>query len=857
MNLNLSSTQNHLFLKILSISIFLINSAFSDESIEKLKPNATLSKLQDTIYHSEKVFLHFDKPYYSSGDHMWFKVYLVSANSNRPDAISKIVHVELINPSNKIVISRMIKIENGGGEGEFYLPKRLYPGEYTLRAYTNFMRNFDESYFFLKRIHIGSSSSLATKKTSLIINTAKKKKKESPATIKPDIQFFPEGGYLVNDQTSQIGIKAIDIYGKSIDISGSILDNDQNEIVTFSTLTFGLGMVRFTPKQDKSYKALVNYKGKNYTYDLPKALAKGVTMRVVNRKDSYQIHIQSSLPKGVHHLILTGLQNGSIVNIAELTGTKKRGIVKVPKATLRQGIAQFTIFDETEKPLCERLVFVETKGSEPRVNIMPAHTEYQKRELITIDFEADPITQANMSLAVTDISVVDPDEYGLDIRSHFLLNSELKGEIEQPGYYFQTKDPNRKKLLDLLMMTQGWRQFLWNHADKREDKKKYAHETGIYFKGIVKKTFNHKKTANAEVSLTFKNANEFGHDETTTFNNGNFTFGDYHFNDSTSIIIQAKKYKIDKKTNQKKIKNPNTNYSIALEAYVSPTITSKQEYLDEPDYVGPSSNQPINYDYITRPKMKITENTVSPFEGDFEQLEEVKLTYTRIKEKEKFKNRYTIYGNPTYRIDFDEINTFGTNSVLAALQDKVPGLRIRGDVNAPMSWIVDDVEQSNYGISIRGGLGRPPLILLNNMEVQDLSTILAADVSFVDVLTPTRAAIYGSRAMGGVISIHTKRGNEYQNSEKKERRGIINFIHPGYYKARKFYEPVYKVKKPEHKNFDYRSTLYWNPTLNFDEKGKARISFYAADISTTYRIELQGISLDGFPIKNEIYVDVE
>jgi len=45
--------------------------------------------------------------------------------------------------------------------------------------------------------------------------------------------------------------------------------------------------------------------------------------------------------------------------------------------------------------------------------------------------------------------------------------------------------------------------------------------------------------------------------------------------------------------------------------------------------------------------------------------------------------------------------------------------------------------------------------------------------------------------------------------------------------------------------------------LNFDEKGKARISFYAADISTKYRIELQGISLDGFPIKNEIYVDVE
>ena len=219
---------------------------------------------------------------------MWYKVYLVKADSNKPTAISKIVYVELINPTNKIVISRTIKIENGGGEGEFYLPKRLNAGEYTVRAYTNFMRNFDESYFFIKKIHIGSTSELLPKLTSSLKSAPKKKLNLSPIELEPSIQFFPEGGYIVNDQRSKIGLKALDIYGNGINISGSIVDNSGSEIFNFNTLKFGLGIFRFTPSKGKSYKASIQYNGKNYNYDLPDALDKGVTMYVVERKNNYQ-----------------------------------------------------------------------------------------------------------------------------------------------------------------------------------------------------------------------------------------------------------------------------------------------------------------------------------------------------------------------------------------------------------------------------------------------------------------------------------------------------------------------------------------------------------------------------------------
>jgi hypothetical protein len=91
----------------------------------------------------------------------------------------------------------------------------------------------------------------------------------------------------------------------------------------------------------------------------------------------------------------------------------------------------------------------------------------------------------------------------------------------------------------------------------------------------------------------------------------------------------------------------------------------------------------------------------------------------------------------------------------------------------------------------------------------------------------------------------------------KERAGIINFVHPGYYKARKFYEPNYENKKPGHGYPDYRSTIYWDPEFKIDSEGVSKISFYAADLSTTYKVEIQGITTKGGIIKKELFIDVD
>jgi len=184
----------------------------------------------------EKTYLHIDKTTYNAGEDLWFKAYLVDASTHRPDAASKIVYVDLIDPDNKIIASRIIKINDGCGDGDFKLAADLITGEYIVRAYTRFMQNFDEAWFFRKKIVVRSSRSNRIANQDSTQNIVKDGNTDHAMTIpKPDVQFFPEGGYLVDDLLNQVGIKAVDSDGKGVDISGIIADNTGEQVKDFKT----------------------------------------------------------------------------------------------------------------------------------------------------------------------------------------------------------------------------------------------------------------------------------------------------------------------------------------------------------------------------------------------------------------------------------------------------------------------------------------------------------------------------------------------------------------------------------------------------------------------------------------------
>jgi len=118
-----------------------------------------LKKLDDYTnkFPQEKVHLHLDKPYYAIGDDIWFKGYVVNTKTAAPTQMSQVLYVELINERDSVKKQVKLPLISGITWGDFKLTDSLSEGNYRIRAYTNYMRNFGTEFFFDKTIKIGNS----------------------------------------------------------------------------------------------------------------------------------------------------------------------------------------------------------------------------------------------------------------------------------------------------------------------------------------------------------------------------------------------------------------------------------------------------------------------------------------------------------------------------------------------------------------------------------------------------------------------------------------------------------------------------------------------------------------------------
>nr|WP_294794574.1 TonB-dependent receptor plug domain-containing protein [uncultured Mucilaginibacter sp.] len=139
---------------ILYLCLFLGSPLFSLGQTATLEQ--ALSKLQKQAADQpfEKAYLHTDKPYYASGDTIWFKGYILAGQQHHLSLISNVLHVDLINANNTIIKGLKLPLTLGFTSGDIALPDTLTEGSYRLRAYTTWMRNNSNDYFFDKTFNI-------------------------------------------------------------------------------------------------------------------------------------------------------------------------------------------------------------------------------------------------------------------------------------------------------------------------------------------------------------------------------------------------------------------------------------------------------------------------------------------------------------------------------------------------------------------------------------------------------------------------------------------------------------------------------------------------------------------------------
>ena len=568
---------------------------------------------------AEKIYLQLDKKVYTNGDTVWFKCIVSNASENILSVLSNVLYVELIGADEVIRQKKLIKIENGIGQGSFDLDKKIPKGNYLIRAYTQWNQNFDTDFIFEEYIQVFTNETTNSEpipniklikeetaddhlevlfnpkvidslhKNKLIVYLSVDDKKDSLllkkdkndryildyditkgsqfATLKMetengkfytktvvlnkdyiDLQFFPESGQLVQGLTSKVAFKALDANGKGKIVEGDIIDENQTVLTAFKSNTLGMGLF-FIPNADSTKNYYARLKSSSLKFKLPKVATTGTILSVNKQGDKVLVTALSNY-----------LQNDSIYLRISFRGIElyekkihlNQGLYSSLIATtdIPEGIVVFTLLDHAKNPIAERLYFNEKPQSRIQIKLSTDKNTYAKRALTILNIETtndgnEPI-KAN-----TSILVINKEELGnlqslrQNILSYFLIDSELKGNIENPGYYFKNETKNFNDL-EALMLTQGWSKY--NYA-KSYKSLSFIPEKSLTVSGKVSKIFSETK-GQKDIQLTMMTSGKnkgFYTQVTDSLGKFNFNLND-EYGKEIEVLIQTAK-KSDKKTN--------------------------------------------------------------------------------------------------------------------------------------------------------------------------------------------------------------------------------------------------------------------------------------------------------------------
>jgi hypothetical protein len=888
-------------------------SAFSQSDTVSVKTIITKTIKYNNEYPFEKVYLHFDKPYYAVGDTVWFKAYLttdvtinddMTKNKHLPSTLSKVVYVDVLSSKDSVVQRLKLPVIDGMAYGDVKLLKENYQeGNYHIQAYTNWMRNFDPAYYFYKTIPVGTivdknvfstislsgqlknntakvdaiihyyttdgrdyagrkvswhaqtlddetlgkgkgttdakgnmNISFTTNKTSnlstgvlvagidinnnTITNSYSLKNIVAPL----DVQFFPEGGDLVNGIKSKVAFKAVKPDGLGADVKGTVTDNTGAGVATIATQHLGMGVFELTPLPGKTYKAaIVLADGGQTTYDLPAPKDNAMTL-AINNASPEKIVITFSASDAFfaanknRSVAIIG-QSGQVVCYAGQTPLVTQSYsAAIAKSKFPTGIVKFTIFSSGGEPLAERIVFVQ-RNDELKIGLSTPKKTYGTREPVNFTVKATTAASqpalANLSVTVIDDTKVPFNENAeTTILTHTLLTSELKGYIERPNYYFNNVSDKTAADLDVLMLTQGYRRV--SYKDILTDKQptiKFEPEDGIQISGSLR-TNTGMPVPNGIVNFYVKDMRV-----SATVNSnkeGEFKIPKLFFPDSIKAVLNARG-------------NYNANSMMIMVNNVTPQGPIPN--INAPDELA-NIDTALN-SYLQNDK-KVSLNS--------HVIKEVVITQTRAPKKASHQDFPFLVGLgsiPDHVVDGNRLT--GCPSVYDCIKSILPGVTY----NQNMLYITRDYNAGK----------RVEMAVYYDGSVVDFDRLGSVDPATIDQIE-----VYNNDGLSGLNKMDNTNGVLVISSKKIEKKPLdkellrqlttpqysaVNFTPKGYYMARAFYSPKYDATKTGVLGGDLRTTIYWNPKVVTDKNGVAIFDFFNADGTGTYRAIIEGIDSEG------------
>ncbi len=881
-------------------------SAYSSELFDSLQVKFDNQLLQ---YPQEKVYVHTDRNCYMGGDTIWFRAYVVDALTHKPASVSKYLYVDLVTLDDSV--RQRVKILEREGIYSGYLPLDVTMPEanYTLSAYTYFMQNLGEEYFYKQPVKILNplstintikvdyedkgnkigvnmnyldklSGNYAEVKNVYYVSPKGKKttvnctgelsvsfdKKdihpgatfevafdgyrkfiELPVAIDDvSVEFFPEGGAIVSECVNKIGVKALLPNGYGKEIKGEIVDSRDSVVTKFHTLHAGMGFFTLLARSGESYTAICNIDNKTMRMPLPKVEDDALALTLA--KCCHQISIRVNGKINDEYTLVVH-QRGNLMYATQINKDKQE--VNLLSKDIGSGVVNVVLFDRAWNPVSERLFF-EKGVNKGKVKISANKRNYASRERVKLNVELSKykLPKGNYSIAVTDDKLVAVDTTRC-INSNLLLTSELKGNIEAPAFYFDFDNAQATNALDALMLTQGWRRYDVESIVKgKYDQPSKEVEIGQEISGITRSKWGNKPLAGGLVNVIVP---KYGYADVFQADSvGHFRCNGFDFPEGTIFTLQS--------------------------------INAKKDRL-YPNFVIDPEELPLRLRHLNAMTAKFeSEDFVNSEKMRFQQsgmevvLNEIIVTALKKKAPEDSYEAIAFRSFNWQEMEKDKATT------VAEILRKIGGLQLTNEGNYMyrgnlVSLYIDGLPQNESSIFIDEGFDkeRPtggsfvkgmmehrrinkstahlkPQFGGKTESTLDIIERVPFDfVKRVDFIRPSEAVMLGEKGTsGGVIMITTKRGDELVSSSETRFRTLIPL---GYQRKANFYVPRYSADSAT-TVMDLRPTIYWNPNVKMSEKGKSSVEFYTSDSPTkSYSVSVEGITDAGVPFHQYLQLE--
>ncbi len=876
------------FYLVTFLFLFAVSTSISQTLPEKI--TAFFDKYQ-AEYPVEKVYLHLDKDTYTLGEDLWFSAYVTAGSNQIPTPLSKPLYVDLFDGNGLLIESSIIRLEDGRGAGNFPLPLFGNPGEYQIKAYTAWMKNFGEEYFFSRGLSVVDGQG---------------------GSFLPQIDFTEISAE--GDQISySVEILAVDKAGNPL--SGQELElkavGEDNELHTQQILLNDQGQASLSFKitgeaYSSQYLELTYLEGGNYPVSQRVALPYSLTFADIQ-----------FLPESGHWLM----------------GKKSQMAFRAVYPDGNPVIVDGSIEGQAE------IVFRSNFAGLGKFEITPSQKEYvaQLKEMNTGETVSVSLPEPEDSGITMQVvnnpaasyltafvqGIGDYNDLLLVSQTRGIVNYIIQGQLTNGIWGVRIPKSNLITGINQISIFSGegsplLERLVFYMADDQLDLELNVDGTPSKRNkmGVTLNSKTQGEAAPGTFSLSVLDAGQVELDElsdniysslllTSDLKGGLYSPGAY-FNDSNEADLEAidlvmlthgwTRFNWDDALRMEYPKIENfIERGINIEGQVTDAEDTRKGLaggtvnaiigggieIISTEY-GPNGRFILrDMDYLDSATVNITveDNRLKNFvdveviqpEATFTEIEglytsrvvwpealtatvqERNLQIQMTQQSDDFVDleAVTVEGETVEKEDIQKRKLYGDGDAVVRPADipaSVAYQNVFQLIQGRVSGVQIFISGIDVNVNIRGpgsvNAGTQPLYLLDNIPVdaQTILNISVRDVESVDVFKdPARAAIFGAQGANGVIAVYTKQGYGLAGSVG----GTLVTKYGGYSTVKEFYQPMYDEDPIRQALDDKRATIYWNPIVETDAEGVANLEFFNTDVATKQILVLEGMDGEG------------